>query len=829
MYIQSIELKGYKRVELNNIFHFTATYTAAVQFIVGTNGSGKSSLAFQLSPLPADKDDFTKDGLKHIRITNNGKQYDLISDFAQEHVHQFKVDGVNLNDGGTVTVQRELVKKHFGYDNSVHEMIHGIKPFTSMSPPERKHWFTFLADADYDYVIKVFQKVKERLNDMQGALKLAKQRLVIESSKVISEDDYKRLKDECDQLYYNVQFLIEHREKPMGSTAQFIERFNKLKDQILLLTQEVQRRWKYAYKNKLTTPEALSDLKEHLKQEFANAQAQSVHFYEEFEHLDKLWNTWKASQIQSIANIDQEIQSAHAEIAASSKRLIFGFDSQLPCEVVIQSCEQALSVWPTYQLVLHDNRVKNFNRTTFDDLIKRIETLKVQQNEALAIKERAQGIVEHQKSHASDAPIECPKCTHRFTLSFDPVKLEQAQQIAAQRQAHAHALQEQINELDTQRVEMQAYFQNLRDATQVFYTYPGLKPLLKYIEENDLLQNQPDKIGQVLEQFKTDASVRLSIERCQSRIDAAKHLLEQTQGKDISASDIESRRDRAEKQVAHCEQLKRSLQLEIENTDKNLRILVSMSDMVNQLKTHKQDIEDLANMSVENIRRLEFDNLLRELQSTLASKELALQASDRQLGVIEHVTSQINELTKDIEIFKIIVKELSPTEGLIAEGIFSFMRKFVFDMNRLIKLVWTYPLEIKPCALESDGALLLNYKFPIIVDRETSKRKDVSQGSSAMLEIFNLVFRIAAMKALGLGKFPLILDEFGRGFDHAHKSTIVHMLTTLVDLDQVDQIFVISHDFSHYTALGTSEICALHEGNIILPQGVTYNKHVTMR
>jgi ABC-type hemin transport system ATPase subunit len=44
MYIQSIELKGYKRFELNSS-HFKATYTAAVQFIVGTNGSGKSSLA----------------------------------------------------------------------------------------------------------------------------------------------------------------------------------------------------------------------------------------------------------------------------------------------------------------------------------------------------------------------------------------------------------------------------------------------------------------------------------------------------------------------------------------------------------------------------------------------------------------------------------------------------------------------------------------------------------------------------------------------------------------------------------------------------------------
>jgi DNA repair exonuclease SbcCD ATPase subunit len=251
--------------------------------------------------------------------------------------------------------------------------------------------------------------------------------------------------------------------------------------------------------------------------------------------------------------------------------------------------------------------------------------------------------------------------------------------------------------------------------------------------------------------------------------------------------------------------------------------------MLDKLQNHQRSIETLAVDAVENTRRLEFDQLLRELQSSLASKEQALQSSDRQLSVIDHVTSQIKELTSQIEIYKILVKELSPTEGLIAEGIFSFMRKFVFDMNRLIKLVWTYQLEIKPCALESEGSLVLNYKFPIIVDKESSSRKDVSQGSSAMLEIFNLVFRIAAMKALGLGKFPLILDEFGKGFDHTHRSSIVNMLSTLVDLDQVDQIFVISHEFSQYTALGTSEVCALHEANIVLPAGMTYNKHITMR
>ena len=827
MYIQSIELKGYKRFELNSS-HFKATYTAAVQFIVGTNGSGKSSLAYQLSPLPAEKDDFSKDGLKHIVITNNGKTYNLISDFSKEHVHSFIVDGVNLNDGGTVTVQKELVKKHFGYDQTIHDMIQGHKRFTLMGPSERKYWFTFLADADYDYAISVFNKVKERLSDMQGALKLAKQRLVIESSKIITEEEFNLLRSQCEGLYSNVQFLIEHREKPMGTTQSYYDRFGKLKNQVDLITQEVYKRLRYVYKNNLTTTQALEELRENLKNDYTTAVAQSNHYYEDFQHLDKLWNTWKASQLQSIANIDQEIQSAQQEIATNLKRLFFAHTEEYDPTSVMQSCDTLLEWWPAAEDRLHDNRNFNYDRKKLEEVTGQIAALKQQIGALSSTKERLQGIVDHQKAHSSDAPLQCPKCSHHFVINFDPVKLAQAQELVVAKDKEIVDLQAQLQQLEGLHYHISIYLQALNNTVFTFKQHPGLKTLLSYLIDNEILQNQPDKIPGLIQQYKADAGIRASVALAKGRIAAAQTLLEQTQGVDMSASDIEDRRNRAEQQVALCEQRKRTLQLEIETTEKNLRILTSMNDMVNQLKQHEQDIHNLANEAVENARRIEYDNLLRELQSTLATKEQALQASERQLSVIENVTQQINELTDQIEAFKILVKELSPTEGLIAEGIFSFMRKFVADMNRVIKLVWTYPLEIKPCALESEGSLVLNYKFPIVVDKDSSTRKDVSLGSSAMLEIFDLVFRVCAAKAIGLGKLPLLLDEFGKGFDNVHKSSIVHMLGTLVDLNQVDQIFVISHEFSQYTALGTSEICVLHQSNVILPPGITFNKHVTM-
>jgi ABC-type cobalamin/Fe3+-siderophores transport system ATPase subunit len=69
MKIVSIELKGYKFLALSNINFIQLRPENKLQLILGTNGSGKSSLLKECSPLPANPSEFTKDGYKLIDIT----------------------------------------------------------------------------------------------------------------------------------------------------------------------------------------------------------------------------------------------------------------------------------------------------------------------------------------------------------------------------------------------------------------------------------------------------------------------------------------------------------------------------------------------------------------------------------------------------------------------------------------------------------------------------------------------------------------------------------------------------------------------------------------
>ena len=68
--IKNIELLNYDRFFLNNISKIDYSPLSKLQLVLGSNGSGKSSLLAQLNPLPINKNDFREKGYKTITIEN---------------------------------------------------------------------------------------------------------------------------------------------------------------------------------------------------------------------------------------------------------------------------------------------------------------------------------------------------------------------------------------------------------------------------------------------------------------------------------------------------------------------------------------------------------------------------------------------------------------------------------------------------------------------------------------------------------------------------------------------------------------------------------------
>ena len=219
MFIQYAEFHGYKRFMLNSVKTFRLTMTEIVQIILGTNGSGKSSLVEELTPLPATKDKFIKGGYKIIVIHHNGDNYRLESRFSngQEHF-LIKNEVEDLNPGNTLTVQKEQVKKIFGITPELHALAIGEEQFTSMAPNRRREWLTKLNDADYNYSISVYKKVTERLRDTVGTLRSLRRRYADEMSRKFDEETIKEINRKLSELTMSSRSLYALKNLEVGKS-----------------------------------------------------------------------------------------------------------------------------------------------------------------------------------------------------------------------------------------------------------------------------------------------------------------------------------------------------------------------------------------------------------------------------------------------------------------------------------------------------------------------------------------------------------------------------------------------------------------------------------
>ena len=153
--------------------------------ITGGNGSGKTSLMSELSPLPADKSNFRKGGYKEIHIEKSGNKYKLISDFSNGSHFSFLVNDQELNESGNITTQRELAQQHFNITQNIHEILIGLETFTDMSLLARKKLFSSITHLNIDKVLENYNNLKEELKSNELLLKTQTSLLQTEEEKLI--------------------------------------------------------------------------------------------------------------------------------------------------------------------------------------------------------------------------------------------------------------------------------------------------------------------------------------------------------------------------------------------------------------------------------------------------------------------------------------------------------------------------------------------------------------------------------------------------------------------------------------------------------------------
>jgi hypothetical protein len=177
-------------------------------------------------------------------------------------------------------------------------------------------------------------------------------------------------------------------------------------------------------------------------------------------------------------------------------------------------------------------------------------------------------------------------------------------------------------------------------------------------------------------------------------------------------------------------------------------------------------------------------------------------------------------LAEELEAYKELSRELSPTTGVIAEIMREYLDNFLGEINKIIGFVWEYPLSVKSCGVETVG---LDYKFPLVVS-DLDTPIDISEGSQGQKDIINFAFTIVAMAYMGLQDYPIYMDEVGASFDHKHRGNLINYIKTLIESRQCSQLFMVNHYSSDHGGLSHTNTLVLSADNIVLPSN--YNEHV---
>ena len=838
MQIIELELVGNKRFRLNNVRRFKITLNEINQVILGTNGCGKSSLLYELSPLPANPADYYKEGSKTIKILKGQDTYELKSWFFPTARHSFKINGEEKNgiDGGTAAAQKDLVWEHFNIDEDIRKLQLGEINFTTMGPTDRRKWLMRLSQINYDYAMKKFQELKTKATHVEGAWKHAKKRLVTESEKAVSREQELALEREVNQIHQQLNALFECRAPVPVSSGSQKEQFSVAMRDIDIMAQKLMRmnymapfRYDLASSAPIERPtygsvEEIDQVIDSLRHKATAKETSLANYHKQYakakEQLDLIIKTGRAS----MEALQEQLQELHRrEMECLSKKVlkiegVSAKEGQAAVEYLLEPLGSLLADIPSNP----DGQYSSAKMATYEQEVNQL-TDQIRQVEHNL--KRLVATEEHMSQHKDNHETECPNCNHRWNMRYDAKKHSELLGQIAKTDTELGALRLAQDEKKALYEANRNYGEQFRAYHRLVRSWPALNPFWDLIQEKKYITENPRKIAAELRVFQDDLLYDQNAEQINRE---RTELVRLIQGREeigmLSAEGLEDDIESAASMIEELTAELRMLQVSITEHQSYRRQITEMMSLKTKLENARNDAQTKAENIVDTLYLETVAQCIKQLQTALARKQEVLDYVQIQKGLIEDLANQVSELEVQHQAVKMLIKELSPTEGLIAEGLLGFINSFLKELNKLVRKVWVYPLVVKSCAATDTINAELDYKFPLMVDVEDNVVPDVKQASRGQGEIVDLSFRITAMKCLKLLKGPLYLDEFGSAMDPGHKVETVAFISNLIQVTPFTQIFLVSHDFSQYSSLPAVEYAVISKTNIVLPS--EYNHHV---
>jgi len=799
MYYEYARSEGCNRFSIAGRRSITVTPTAKTQMILGTNGSGKSSmLSILWSPFPASPDDFDGNGEREVHILHKGHRYEIKETFGNRNVYSFQKDGVELNRDGKVTPQWALCEEHFDFDRSLHDLWVGKLRFTDMSPQKRRDWIAKLSTLDFDYAFQEYDRYRKGHSKAKAIVEHLQSRINEETDRLIREEDLIKMREHVQELHDTLDALMREprsNQAPIPE-AEIREQFDSVCRRIEgFLTKE------FPVVGDLT--QDLAEQTEKINQLKGELTARGERVAELEQRYLRIANLLEGDP----EVIERQIVDLKAELAALETRRL-----PVPDELLVPA-EDALIELRQILVNLPDDYVSQ------GEVAKILQEAQIKRQKANRIEGAMREItleIDHIKRCASAT---CPQCSYVFKPGIEPGRLEMLEGRAAKGTEHLVKAGCEASEAEDWLAQTSEKANLFTALEQIKERYRQCSGLWMHLDNCGGLQKGRGLLHE-LPRYET------AVDRAQQRTRASKRLAEleaaMAQWKQEAGGNAQLLEDLTAAREAYTD-LHARYRVEVERwqeLDRQLKYEESWNTLAQGAQQEYEKLQASLKVFMHQAIDRDREELIRKTRTTLAINEQALSENEVIAAVVKDLENQLAKALVEEEAYRRLVSAICPKTGLIAEKITEQIGAIVGKMNQLISTVWGYPLYIKvPEADDSD----VTYKFPMVVDGRL--RNDIAEGSKSIKSIVNTAFQLVTYYCRGLVDYPLYLDEPSEGFDEVHVQNLIPVIKDLVDNARFSQIFIISHDIDAQTAFPNSQTIIMDERNI--PNyPYAYNLHV---
>lgn len=810
---------------LRDIDYIEFDFDEIQQIILGTNGAGKSTIMREAGPLPPTASDYTKKGGKFIRLEDRGSKYELKTDFSKSpHPHSFIKDGVELNEGGTSTVQKELVRDHLRITQDLFDVLVGDTRFTAMPALKRRDWILKLSGSDLEYAMSVYKTLKTKHRDAQAMTRHYAKRLVEESSGILSDEDLHEVQVKIDAYRSDLEILYKNRINNIAELPILKGKLSRLASEIIMITDEAlsldvsQPLW---LRHAIVEVDQLRPYLAKLEAELTQKEYRLKELYKNSADLSQVINALQANNNGDVEKLDSTTQEMKSEYE-TLKVIVTDF---------IYPGQGGVAIRETYTLV-HEELTEIFtampdNSTgKFSKINARANTDAIQETN-LRIAKLKDHINLHQMriEHAKGVKhVNCPQCRHNWQPGVEIHQLAEAEREIALSVTEIATLEEKLKELHIFREQVIEYANYFARLQAIIQRSQRLTPLWDKFVEMDIYRRVPYSVTPTLARFKEVADIWARFDELEIGIRNNQTLLDQVRKVQdshgvVNAAQVTAINDQINGLIIEIDLLKKrhnEYRLFVAKVEDILNRNSKMSQLHDDYqRTIKDTIDAARNQCIDNditVRNAEIASLTKLVNDANTSKAL-----------VQELETHKARAEAELQAYQLLVDEISPVDGLIAKYIKGFVDVFIEQMNTIINQIWTYDLRILSCGIEDTD---VTCKFPLSVEGGSVITSDVSKASSAQVDIVDFIFRIVVMYYLELSDFPLYLDELAPTLDEKHRENILQFVDEFVTGKQCSQMFMISHYAAQHSIFENAQVCVIDEGNLLtLP--TTYNHHVS--